>query len=233
MSEGPSGRLEKSLDHGFTRPELLKLALTHSSSNLHPDGRILTNERLEFLGDRVLGLLVARLLYDSFPGEQEGALSRRHTALVRREALTRVAEKIGLGGHIIMSASEEETGGRENPGLLADALEAVIAALFMDGGLEAADAFIRRYWEPIMKENQTPPTDAKTELQEWAQGQGMELPSYRETGREGPDHAPIFFVEVSVEGHPCVTSSGSSKRAAEQGAAKAMLGQIRMKKSGK
>ncbi len=215
--------LEETLGRRFTRPDLLRQALTHSSAARSRQSRGDSNERLEFLGDRVLGLVAARLVFERFPDEDEGALARRHAALVRREALARVAERIGLGDHLVMSRGEAEAGGRNNPGLLADACEAVIAALYLDGGLEAAHQFIRRHWEPLMEEESSPPQDAKTALQEWAQAHGLALPAYAETGREGPPHAPVFTVQVSLDGLGSVTASGPSKRAAQQGAAEAML----------
>lgn len=218
--------LEETLGHRFARPELLSRALTHSSVPRGPSGRQLSNQRLEFLGDRVLGLVVAQFLHERFPDEDEGALALRYAALVRRESLARVAEAIGLGRHIVMSPAEEEMGGRSNPSLLADAGEAVIAALYLDGGLRTAAEFIHHHWKPIMEEDPRPPQDAKTTLQEWAQGRGMDLPVYRETGRLGPPHAPVFSVEVSLEGLTPATATGPSKRIAEQAAAKAMLEQL-------
>ncbi len=223
----------RAINHHFSRPELLELALTHSSFNRRTKDRTQTNQRLEFLGDRVLGLFIAELLYETFPNEEEGPLSRRHTALVRSEALSRIANEIGLAEHIIMSKSEEEMGGRENPGLLADTLEAVIAALFLDGGAETAKTFIRDNWKPLMEEDVKPPTDAKTELQEWAQARGLELPSYRETTRQGPSHAPTFTIEVSLNGMQPAIAEGPSKRSAEQSAAKVILNMIKAENSGK
>jgi len=215
--------LEEALEHRFVRPDLLQLALTHSSTVRTPSIRSLSNQRLEFLGDRVLGLVVAQLLYEQFPDEDEGALARRSVALVRREALAEIAQEISLAPHVIMSTGEEDAGGRANPGLLADTLEAVIAALYLDGGLEAADAFIRGRWQRLVDANQAPPTDAKTLLQEWAQARSLALPVYEEVGREGPDHAPLFRIRVSLEGHGSANASGPSKRAAEQGAAEILL----------
>lgn len=217
-----TGDLEARLGHSFQDPRLLDLALTHSSVV----GNARSNERLEFLGDRVLGLVVARLLFESFPHEAEGALARRHAALVRRQALARVAEDIGLGACMAISRGEEDGGGRTNPGLLADACEAVLAALFIDGGLEAADSFVRRHWQPLMDESLKPPMDPKTALQEWAQGRGLPLPRYREVAREGPPHAPMFSVEVEVAGHGVERASGASKRLAEKSAARACLARI-------
>ena len=218
--------LEKILERRFTRPDLLRQALTHSSAARSRSDRWVSNERMEFLGDRVLGLVAARLIYERFPDEDEGAMARRHAALVRREALARVAERIGLGDHLVMSRGEAEAGGRRNPSLLADACEAVIAALYLDGGLDAAHAFIHRHWEPLMEEESSPPQDAKTALQEWAQAHGLALPAYVETGRKGPPHAPVFTIQVSLEGLGTVTASGPSKRAAQQVAAEAMLDKV-------
>jgi len=197
--------------------------LTHSSTG----GDAPTYERLEFLGDRVLGLIIARLLYDGFPGESEGDLAPRFTKVVQRDTLARVAETIGLGAHMILSDGEDNAGGRANPALLADTCEAVIAALYLDGGLEAANRFVRRYWSPLIEEDATPPQDPKTALQEWAQGRGLPLPEYQETSRSGPDHAPVFSIQVSVQGLPSAPGRGASKRAAEQEAALALLNHIR------
>jgi ribonuclease-3 len=166
------------------------------------------------------------MLLERFPREDEGAIARRQTALVRRETLARVAEEIGLGEHIVMTRGEEETGGRTNPTLLADCCEAVIAAIYRDGGLEAARGFVHRYWRELVEEMAQPPLDAKTALQEWAQGRGLALPKYRETGREGPDHAPRFTVEAALDGFEPARAEGASKRAAEQAAAQALLDRL-------
>ena len=221
----PAGLAERALGHRFQRPELLAQALTRSA----PDqgrgdaGQWRTYQRLEFLGGRVLGLAVAQLLYGRFAGEDEGALARRHSALVCREALVRVAERIGLAQFMVLLASEAEAGGRDNPGIVADTLEAVIAALYLDGGLKAADAFVQRHWTPLMDEEATPPQDAKTSLQEWAQSRGKPLPAYREAARIGPDHAPTFTIELTVDGLPPTIATGPSKRRGEQDAARALL----------
>ena len=204
------------------------MALTHSS---YPSG-IGCNERLEFLGDRVLGLAVAQLLHQRFPAEAVGGVARRHAALVRREALSEVAHRIGLPATLRMSRGEEETGGRENPGLLADACEAVIAAIYLDGGLEAALAFVATHWRPMIEGHLTPPKDAKTTLQEWMQARGLAPPVYREIGREGPAHGPTFLVEVAVPNGPPVRASGASKRIAEQAAAEIALALLKGKGAG-
>ena len=216
------GGLERALGHDFNNPDLLTQALTHSSAT--PD-RLQSNERLEFLGDRVLGLSLARLLIESFPGEDEGKLGYRFSALARAESLARVAEAIGLAPYLILSEAEKNGGGRENPGILADAMEAVIAALYLDGGLAAA-AFIESQWRPLMAENPVPPKDAKTKLQEWAQGQGLPLPEYRVTAEDGPAHGPRFTVRVALHEMKPASGHGSSKQTAEQAAADALMERI-------
>ena len=226
MSADARPALEDALGHRFDDPDLLDTALTHSSVVSGGTPAPASNERLEFLGDRVLGLLVAEMLYREFPDEDEGALARRHAALVMRDSLARVAVEIGLAGHLRLSRGEDDTGGRANPGLLADACEAVIAALFLDGGLDAARAFVGRRWRALIDEDPTPPKDPKTALQEWAQARGLALPRYRETARTGPDHAPEFSVEVAVEGVEAVVATGPSKRAAERTAAEDLLARL-------
>lgn len=218
--------LEEALGHRFSAPALLEQALTHRSA-VRARGKVSDGyERLEFLGDRVLGLLVADLLVRNFTSEQEGELTRRHTALVRRDTLARVARTIALGQHLKLSKGEAEAGSHDSPTVLADACEAVIAALYLDGGLEAARPFIERYWAPLMAEDPTPPRDAKTALQEWAQGEKLPLPLYKTISVEGPSHEPVFTVAVSVEGVEPVEARGRSKRAAEQAAAEMLLARL-------
>jgi ribonuclease-3 len=218
-----SDSLEGLLGHKFLQPELLQQSLVHSSMARSRSARMLSNERMEFLGDRVLGLVIADLLFKRFPEEEEGTLARRHVALVRRESLASVARTIGLAKYMVMSRGEEESGGRHNPAILADTCEAVIAALYLDGGITAAGNFIRRYWMPLLLEDPEPPKDAKTALQEWAQKRGLELPVYLEIARDGPAHAPVFTVKASVTGLGAKAATGTSKRAAEQAAAAALL----------
>jgi len=223
--------LAAALGHRFLRPELLREALTHPSASAPTAGKVARArpakqrgyERLEFLGDRVLGLVVADLLYNAYPQEDEGALAKRLAALARKETLARVAVAADLPTHLVLSRAEAQSGGRKNPTLLADACEAVIGALYLDGGLEAAAAFIRRYWQPLMSAEARPPQDAKTALQEWAQGAGLPLPDYRTVRTEGPPHEPLFAVELRVEGQVPVTGTGRTKRAAEQAAAKQLF----------
>ena len=183
-------------------------------------------ERLEFLGDRVLGLVVADCLWRRFESEPEGDLARRHTHLVRREALVRVAERIDLGRYLVLSRSEAAAGGAGNPGILADACEALIAAIYLDGGLGAASAFVRRFWEPLIEEMEEPPRDPKTALQEWAQARGLALPAYELVATTGPDHAPLFTVMASLTGSDPATAIASSKRLAEARAAAILLDRL-------
>ena len=225
------------IGYAFARPELLADALTHPSALPPPrrpgrgrprrkvlrDGPRGGYERLEFLGDRVLGLVIADLLWRGFEHEQEGPLTRRLTHLVRRDALARVAAAIGLDRHLRLSPAEAAAGAARNPGILADVLEAVIAAIYLDGGFAAATAFIERFWEPLIAEMEAPPSDAKTELQEWAQARGLPLPAYELIATSGPDHAPHFTVSVRVSGQEEASATASSKRAAETAAAAALL----------
>jgi ribonuclease III len=223
--------LARTIGHEFSRPELLKEALTHPSAVMAERGRARARrrflqrgyERLEFLGDRVLGLIVADLLWRRFEHEPEGHLTRRLTHLVRREALARVAAAIGLGSYLVMSRAETAAGTAANPGILADACEALIAAIYLDGGFEAASAFVHRFWEPLIAEMEHPPRDPKTALQEWAQARGLALPVYELVGISGPQHARLFTIEASVSGHERATATAASKRVAETKAAALLL----------
>jgi ribonuclease-3 len=211
--------LEDHLGHSFTDKDLLKRARTHASA----DAR-LSNERLEFLGDRVLGLVIAEKLHALFPDDSEGALALKLNALVRKEACASAAEAAHLDEHLILAASEAGSGGRKKAVILAGACEAVIAALYLDGGMEAARAFILRYWDGQFATLNDDMRDAKTALQEWAQARkGEGGPSYKLISREGPDHAPVFEIEARVSGAEPAIGQGRSKREAEQAAAKALL----------
>ena len=220
-------QLEERIGHVFNRPNWLRQALAHvSSTNIH----IESNERLEFLGDRVLGLVIAEMLFEQFAEEEEGDLAYRFTALARRETLARVARKIELGQYIELSNGERETGGAEKDSVLANTCEAVIAALYLDGGHATAAKFIKHYWAPFLKEEQKPPKDPKTTLQEWAQAADRSLPIYSVTNRLGPDHAPWFTVEVEISGELTRRGQGANKQAAEQAAADALLAYLEEKK---
>ena len=225
-------QLSEVIGYRFVRCELLAEALTHPSA-LVPEARRRRSrmpakrgyERLEFLGDRVLGLVVADCLWRRFAGEPEGDLTRRHTHLVRREALARVADTIGLGRHLVLSRAEAAAGAA-NPGILADACEALIAAIYLDGGFEAASTFVRRFWAPLIDEMEEPPRDPKTALQEWAQARGLALPAYELVATSGPDHRPLFTVRVRVVGADPTTATASSKRNAEAKAAAMLLDRL-------
>ncbi len=214
--------VEENLGHAFARPELLREALTHRSAVRRRAHGPASNERLEFMGDRVLGLLIAEWLVERYPHEQEGELGRRLAQLVSQPLLTRVAAAIGLGAALSVAPGEARAGVRQRATVLADALEATLGALFADGGLDAARQFVRRAWAEAMEAQTTPPKDAKTALQEWAQAHGMELPDYRVATRVGPPHAPEFTVTVSV-GDQRGVGTARSKRAAEQLAAENLL----------
>lgn len=215
--------LEKLLGHRFKNQQLLELALTHASMRGGQAKRS-DNERLEFIGDRVLGLAVAELLNEHFPTANEGELARRYNRLVRGETCAKVARALGLGPHLILSDSEAGSGGRAKGTILADAMEALLGAIFLDAGFDTARAAVRRLWACQSEElNTTARPDAKSALQEWAQGQGLELPKYIEIARKGPDHAPRFTSEVRIPGREPARGEGASKRSAEQAAARALL----------
>lgn len=216
--------LETALGYKFKSESLLERALTHSSVR-GSDAKRADNERLEFIGDRVLGLIIAEMLHEGHPTLSEGELARRYNTLVRGESCARMARQIGLGAHLILSASEGDNGGREKENILADAIEAVLGAVFLDGGFLKARDVVRRIWDagPDAVTSATGSADPKSALQEWAQGRGLPLPRYTPLERSGPDHAPLFRTEVRLTGLPPAQGSGPSKRAAEQAAASAML----------
>lgn len=213
----------RAVGHAFVDVGLLEEAVSHPSLLGLSRSSARGYERLEFLGDRVLGLVIAEWLLERFPDESEGALAKRHTALVRAESLALVAGRIGLGGHLRLSQSEGDAGGRAKPAILADACEAVIGAIYRDGGLEPARRFIRTNWSALLEGSATPPQDPKTALQEWAMAKDRVLPVYETLARSGPDHAPIFVVKVTVAGLGEAQGEGPSKRAAEKAAAEALL----------
>ncbi|MGI9433544.1 MAG: ribonuclease III [Geminicoccaceae bacterium] len=223
---GPAPDVEQWVAHRFGDRRLLMEALTHPSATRRSKTAPRNNQRLEFLGDRVLGLVVAHLLIARFPNEDEGPLSRRHAALVRRETLAEIAGRFDLGSALTFARSEEKGRGRSNPSILADALEALIGALYLDAGLQPAEQFIHQQWEPHLHGMVGPPRDGKTALQEWAQARSLGLPAYTLTKTDGPAHEPRFEVQVELAGMPAVSASASSKRQAEQAAADALLAQL-------
>jgi ribonuclease-3 len=212
--------LEARIGHEFADPTLLTRALTHVSAS---PARRDSYERLEFLGDRVLGLAAAHMLYDAFPNESEGELSRRLAALVRKETCAEVAEAWGVGPAMRLGEGEAQTGGRGKRALLGDICEAIIGAAFLDGGAAAAECVVRKAFSDRMAASGQDLRDAKTALQEWAQARGLAAPRYQLIARSGPDHAPFFEVAVEVKGFQATPGSGASKRAAEQAAAAAFL----------
>ncbi len=211
------------IGYRFNDPALLVQAVTHSSlsSATRPD-----NQRLEFLGDRVLGLVLAEALLGADPGATEGQLAPRFNALVRKESCAAVAREVGLGEVLKLGRSEMMSGGRRKEALLGDAMEAVIAAVYIDGGFDAARGMILRLWGDRVGRVEADARDAKTALQEWAQARGQVPPVYVEIAREGPDHAPVFTIEVRLAGGESERSSAGAKRQAEQAAAKALLARL-------
>lgn len=226
-------RVESGIGHRFARPGLLAGALTHSS--MPPSarrGELEHFERLEFLGDRVLGLTVAGLLLARFPEAPEGDLARRLALLVDRGTLAEVGRGLGLGAALQLSGGESKTGGAEKDTVLADAVEALIGAVYLDAGFDVAASIIGPLWAGRIDATAVLASgDPKTELQEWAQARGLALPAYREAGRSGSDHAPVFEIVLSIEGQPDVTAQGASKREAQKAAAARMLAHIRSKES--
>ncbi len=212
--------LQTRLGHEFGRAELLVRAVTHSSigSATRPD-----NQRLEFLGDRVLGLAMSEALLRADPDASEGQLAPRFNALVRRETCAEVARDLGLGDVLKLGRSEMLSGGRRKEALLADAMEAVIAAVYLDAGFEVARAMVLRLWGHRIGAVEPDARDAKSALQEWAQARAMPAPSYTETARSGPDHQPLFTVEVRLQNGAHEAARAGSKRAAEQAAAAELL----------
>lgn len=215
--------LEMAIGHSFTDKGLLGVALTHVSALSSQEGRTGSYERLEFLGDRVLGLAVSDLLVQHFPGASEGELSQRLADLVRRETCASVAEAWNVGEHLRFGPGQGKTAGRRNQTILADVCEAIIGATFLDGGYEAARKVIAGAFGERLRQWARAPRDSKTVLQEWAQAQGLPTPRYEIVDRTGPDHAPRFIVRVSVKGLEPADGAGPSKRVGEQAAAKALL----------
>ena len=215
--------LEEILQFRFSDPKLLTRALTHTSS-ISPGKRIAQSyQRLEFLGDRVLGLAVADLLFKRFPGANEGELARALNSVVRKEACAAVANDLGLGKFVLMDKSEVRNGGREKMSVLADVCEAIIGAIYLDGGLDKAYRFIERTFAKQLDATTKPQVDAKTRLQEWAQGRGLATPQYVEIERTGPAHSPVFTIGIKIDGYDWAHARGPSKKTAEQMAADKFL----------
>jgi ribonuclease-3 len=219
--------LEERIGYKFADKALLERALTHISALAGgPQNRAASYQRLEFLGDHVLGLVISDMLYRVFPKANEGELSRRLADLVRKETCADVARAMDLGPVLKLGNSELHAGGRLRTTILADACEGLVGAVFSDGGYEAAEALIERFWKARMLKPLRPLRDPKTILQEWAQARGLPTPAYRELARTGPHHDPEFRVAVALPDRPPAEGMGSSKRAAEQAAAAAMLTRV-------
>jgi ribonuclease-3 len=216
---------EAAIGYRFKDQTLLHRAMTHRSA---AQGRAAewSNERLEFLGDRVLGLVIVETLMERFPATREGDLAPRLNALVSRDACAVIGAELGLGQFLIVDKSERATGGTEKRSLLANATEAVIGAIYTDAGLEKAQKFILQAWGKMLKGSAEKPRDPKSALQEWAQATGLATPTYRHDAREGPDHAPHFTATVLVAGRDPVSGTGASKQHAERDAAHKMLAAI-------
>ena len=216
--------LEAAIGYRFKNITLLQNALTHSSyANERWHNSLLSNERLEFLGDAILGMTVAKYLYQTFPDRPEGELTRMRADMVCEQTLAKVAARIDLGRHLMLGNGEEQGGGRNRNSILADAVESVIAASFLDGGMEAAQRFIEQFILVEVPVKQLHNVDYKTALQELVQQKKNQVLTYTLVGESGPDHDKKFDVEVKLNGTVVGTGSGSSKKRAEQDAARTAL----------
>ena len=222
--------LQAAIAYRFRDRGLLEHAMTHTSrANEDVSGGVADNESLEFLGDAVLGFIVADLLFREFPDCDEGEKSKMKAMLVSTATLARVAERLGLGDHLLLGRGEEKTGGRRKQALLADGCEALIAAMYLDGGIEQSRAFIVRELGGFiddLRRDGVSAQDYKSTLQELVQGRNRPLPEYRVVGAAGPDHQKLFDVEVLVAGEPLARATGPSKKEAEQEAARLALGRL-------
>jgi ribonuclease-3 len=219
----PISDLEGAIGHTFADPDMLRRALTHVSAVPADTARSETYQRLEFLGDRVLGLAVCDMLCAAFPDAAEGELSRRLADLVRKESCAEVAVEWGVGVHMRLGEGEAQTGGRRKTAILGDVCEAIIGAVYLDAGFDIARDVVIRAWTSRMNAPKRPLRDAKTALQEWAQARGKPTPVYREVSRSGPAHSPVFVIGVEIDGFEPAEASGQSKRIAEQAAAQAFM----------
>lgn len=221
--------LEEKIGHTFADKSLITLALTHSSFDKNKEAALNDNERLEFLGDRVLGLSVADMIFSCFPSEKEGVMAKRHAALVKQETLVTVAESLRIGKYIRMSVGEEKSGGREKPSILSDAVESLIAAIYIDAGFEVADKFIQSFWSRKMKTVRL--KDPKSHLQEWLQSHKEPLPTYELVEKSGEAHNRTFTIKVVTEKYGEMLGEGASKQQAEQDAAAALLYKLQVEDS--
>lgn len=222
-AKAAAAEIETRIGHSFADPQLLETAFTHVSALKSQRSRTESYQRLEFLGDHVLGLVISDMLFRAFPSGDEGELSKRLADLVRKEACADVARSLGFHDGIKLGSVGAGVGQRLRKSVLGDICEAVIGAIFLDGGYPAAEGFVQRNWEERMRKPVRPLRDPKTVLQEWAQGRGLPTPVYREVARSGPHHDPHFKIAVDVSGLESAEGEGGSKRAAEKAAATAML----------
>lgn len=220
MTVRPVTELEKRIGHTFCDPALIRTALTHSSAAAGYN-----YERLEFLGDRVLGLVIAELLYTRFPAEPEGDLAKRLAALVQGSFLAQIAQELELGAYLNLSDAEKQAGGAENENILADVFESMIGALYLDSGFAKCQTLIHDLWADRLDVMKEPPLHPKTRVQEWAQARGLGLPLYTIVEQSGPDHAPIFEIELRLEGFAPVRADGRSRALAEKEAAREFMKQ--------
>jgi ribonuclease-3 len=219
-SDGVAAWVQQILEHEPRDVALFERALTHSSRSANH------YERLEFLGDRVLGLVIAEWLYALFPEEPEGMLSRRLNILVSRETCAEVGRQLGIGKQALLGKQARDDGAADSDNVLGDLVEALIGALYLEGGTEAVQRFLRRAWAERMNEADSAPKHPKSALQEWAAAHNLQPPAYRVTHRSGPHHAPSFEVEVSIKGAGEARAAGTSKQEAETAAARALLDQL-------
>lgn len=220
MADPIAGWIERTLGHPPQDPKLFERALTHSSRG---DGHY---ERLEFLGDRVLGLTIATWLYELFPNEPEGSLSKRLNALVDRATCAEIARELEIGGQIVLGKQARDDGASDSDNVLGDVIEALIGALYLERGLDAAAGFVRRAWGDRVERHDRAPQHPKSALQEWAAANDRKAPAYEVIGRSGPQHAPTFVVRVSIRGVGEAEAEGLAKQEAETAAAQALLDQL-------
>ena len=221
-SQNKIKQLQDVIVYQFKDVHWLERALTHSSTNDDYN-----YQRLEFLGDRVLGLVIADALFTEFKEENEGGLAKRHTALVQGLTCTLIGQSINLGDYIIFSESERLSGGNSNENIIGDVMESVLGAVYIDGGYKAVQKIILTLWGDNIKTLKKAPQDPKTELQEWVQARDFDLPDYKIVDRTGPDHAPVFTIELHVKNQTTIIAQGASRRQTEKEAARLMLKQIK------
>jgi ribonuclease-3 len=218
MSAIPYDKVEEVIGYKFQDRHFLERALTHSST-----GDEYNYQRLEFLGDRVVGLVMADALFKKFRSENEGGLAKRHTALVQGSTLAVIGQAHGLNEFILFSDAEKDAGGSQNENIIGDVVESLLGAIYIDGGYQAAQEVILRLWGDNIETLEKAPQDPKTELQEWVQARQLPLPNYEIILKEGPDHSPVFTIQLTVLGYDPVTDKGASRRQTEKTAARKML----------